>query len=130
MKKITLIFSLLIALTAITSCKKKNSATTADINFTEITEGDTIAFGDTVHLEGKVVGDGELHGYKLQLIDIISAEMLLSKNSETHALSYVFDEHWVNNVTTISNLKAVVVVEINHDGDLVSKQVNFVCLPQ
>jgi hypothetical protein len=130
MNKITLIFSLLITLTAITSCEKKNSATTVDINFTEITEGDTIAFGDTVHLEGTVVGDGELHGYQLQLVDIISAEMLLSKNSETHALSYVFDEHWVNNVTTISNLKAVVVVEINHDGDLISKEVNFVCLPQ
>ena len=130
MKKITLIFSLLIALTAITSCKKKNSATTADINFTEITEGDTIAFGDTVHLEGKVVGDGELHGYQLQLVDILPAEILLSLNSETHKESYVFDEHWVNNVTLISNMKAVIVVELNHDGDLISKEVNFVCLPQ
>ncbi|NBR15874.1 MAG: hypothetical protein EBU01_15040 [Crocinitomicaceae bacterium] len=130
MKNITLIISLLVTLTAITSCKKKNSATTAAINFTEIAEGDTIAFGDTVHIEGTIEGNGELHGYQLQLIDIISAETLLTKNSETHGLSYVFDEHWVNNVTTISNLKAVVVVEINHDGDLVTKEVNFVCLPQ
>jgi hypothetical protein len=64
MKNITLFISLLITLTAITSCKKENSATTADINFTEITEGDTIAFGDTIHIEGTIVGDGELHGYQ------------------------------------------------------------------
>lgn len=130
MNKITLIISLLITLTAITSCKKKNSATTAEINFNEITEGDTIAFGDTIHLEGTIVGNGELHGYQLQLVDILPAEMLLSLNTETHKESYAFDEHWVNNVTTISNLKAVVIVEINHNGDLVSKEVNFVCLPQ
>ncbi len=130
MNKITLIISLLIALTAITSCNKNNSATTAEINFTEITEGDTIAFGDTIHIEGTIVGNGELHGYQLQLVDILPAEMLLSLNTETHKESYAFDEHWVNNVTLISNMKAVIVVELNHDGDLVSKEVNFVCLPQ
>lgn len=130
MKNLIFIIGLLITLTTISSCSKIKGATSAEINFTEIAEGDTIAFGDTVHIEGTIIGNGELHGYQLQLVDILPAEMLLSLNSESHKESYVFDEHWVNNVTLISNMKAVIVVELNHDGDLISKEVNFVCLPQ
>jgi len=129
MKNITLIISLLITLIVITSCKKEKSATTADINFTEIAEGDTIAFGDTVHIEGTIIGNGELHGYQLQLIDIISAETLLSKNSETHALSYVFDEHWVNNFTDTATIKVLLEVELDHDGNKSLKEISVVCLP-
>ena len=111
------------------SCHKHNEATNADITLIEPMEGDTLLFGEELHAEGTIVGDGELHGYSLNMINQTTGETLLSKATSDHAETYSFHEHWVNSVTDTSNVKIIVEVELNHDGDKTSKEINVVCLP-
>ncbi|HBW85370.1 MAG TPA: hypothetical protein DEF82_01065 [Crocinitomicaceae bacterium] len=112
------------------SCHKHNEATNADITLIEPMEGDTLLFGEELHAEGTIVGDGELHGYSLNMINQTTGETLLTKATSDHAETYSFHEHWVNSVTDTSNVKIIVEVELNHDGDMTSKEINVVCLPQ
>jgi hypothetical protein len=112
------------------SCHKHNNATTATINFLEPTAGDTLQFGEELHAEGTIKGDGELHGYSLNIINQTTSATLLSKSASDHAETYSFHEHWINNVTDTTNVKILVEVEINHDGVKTSKEINVVCLPQ
>jgi hypothetical protein len=114
MKK--LLFSLSISCALIYSCDKPAEATTATINFIEP------AVGDTIHL-------GELHGYTLKIENTITSEIVKTGSTSNHAKSYVFHEHWVNNVSEPSLMKVTLEVELNHDGKKTSKELNVVCLP-
>jgi hypothetical protein len=129
MKKLILITSLFGVIVTLNSCHK-NEASKADITIYEHTANDTVAFNDSVHFEGAILGDGELHGYTLSYTNSTTGASLFSVTAETHATSYAFHEHWLNNLTDTTVVNVKVEVEINHDGDLVSKEVNFVCLPQ
>jgi len=111
------------------SCHKHNEATNATINFLEPTAGDTLQFGEELHIEGTIKGDGELHGYTLNLLNSNTGQSLLSKSTHDHGESFSFHEHWLNSVTDTSNVKIIVEVELNHDGDKSSKEINVVCLP-
>ena len=129
MKKLILITSLFAVIVTLNSCHK-NEASKADITIYEPTANDTVAFNDSVHFEGSILGDGELHGYTLSYTNSTTGASLFSVTAETHATSYAFHEHWLNNLTDTTVVNVKVEVEINHDGDIVSKEVNFVCLPQ
>jgi hypothetical protein len=111
------------------SCHKHNNATNATINFIEPTAGDTLQFGEELHIEGTIQGDGELHGYSLSLINSTTGQTLLSNSTHDHAETFSFHEHWNNNVTDTSNVKIVVAVDLDHDGEKTSKEINVVCLP-
>jgi hypothetical protein len=128
MKNLKFVFISLTVL--LISCHKHNNATTATINFLEPTAGDTLQFGEELHAEGTIKGDGELHGYSLNIINQTTTATLLSKSASDHAETYSFHEHWINNVTDTTNVKILVEVEINHDGVKTSKEINVVCLPQ
>ena len=127
MKNLKFIFISLTVL--LISCHKHNEATTAEINLIEPNEGDTILFGEELHAEGTIKGDGELHGYSLNMINQTTSATLLSKSASDHAETYSFHEHWINNVTDTTNVKILVEVEINNDGGKTSKEINVVCLP-
>jgi len=128
MKNLKFVFISLTVL--LISCNKHNNATTATINFLEPTAGDTLQFGEELHAEGTIKGDGELHGYSLNIINQTTSATLLSKSASDHAETYSFHEHWINNMTDTTNVKILVEVEINHDGVKTSKEINVVCLPQ
>jgi hypothetical protein len=123
-------FSLFICLVAILlSCKKHHGATSANITFIEPTAGDTLQFGEELHIEGTIQGDGELHGYSLSLINSTTGQTLLSNSTHDHAETFSFHEHWSNNLTDTSNVKIIVVADLDHDGGKTSKEINVVCLP-
>jgi hypothetical protein len=131
MKNLKFVFiSLSILLILLMSCHKHNEATKADITLIEPMEGDTLLFGEELHAEGTIIGDGELHGYSLNIINQTSGLTLLSRSSSDHAETYSFHEHWVNSVTDTSNVKIILEVELNHDGVKTSKEINVVCFPQ
>jgi hypothetical protein len=124
--KFIIIFSSMVVLA---SCHKHNEATTASITFIEPTEGDTLQFGEELHVEGTIKGNGELHGYSINFMDSNSGQNLLSKSTHDHAETYSFHEHWMNNATDTINVKIVVDVDVNHDGGKASNEINVVCLP-
>ena len=131
MKNIPLIFLGLVLTFSIFSCHKhEDEATTANITLMEPGENDTIAFGSEIHVEGTVSGDGELHGYTIGIVNTADNSSVFSVNSSSHASSYAFHEHWMNNVTDTVNMRVTVDVMLTHDGQKTSKSVNVVCLPQ
>ena len=127
MKK--LLYSLILISLFAFSCKKPAEASVATINFIEPTVGDTIAFGEELHCEGTVLGNGELHGYTLTMVNLLNNQTVYSASSSAHAESYVFHEHWVNNVTDTATIKVLLEVELDHDGNKSTKELNVVCLP-
>lgn len=132
MKNINLKFGVILAIGLILfSCKKEEEIpVTATINFTEPAVNDTIVFGSEVHIEGTISGSAEMHGYTVTAVNNSNQAVLLSKSYTNHASSYNFHEHFVNNVTEITNVKVKVDVEKDHDGNHEIKEVNIVCLPQ
>ena len=124
-----LLFSLIAVGILVVACKKQAEASVATINFIEPTVGDTIAFGEELHCEGTVLGNGELHGYTLTMVNLLNNQTVYSASSSAHAESYVFHEHWVNNVTDTATIKVLLEVELDHDGNKSAKELNVVCLP-
>lgn len=129
MKKLFIPIVLFSGLLALNACKK-DVATKADITLEEPGIGDTVQFGDSVHMEWYATGDGELHGYTVTLMDTVVGTTYASFSSENHATSYVFHEHWANTVTDTLTLRMKVEVEIDHDGNKASKSSTVVCLPK
>lgn len=128
MKKITLTLSLIVVLFTLFSCDK-NKATSADIVIMTPNESQIFHYGDSVHIEGTIVGDGELHGYSLVYSNQETGDVLYNVSTENHAKSYVFHEHWFNNVTDTTLVKIKVEVTIDHDGSKTFKERTVTCLP-
>jgi hypothetical protein len=110
------------------SCKK-HEASTATISIIEPITNDTIAFGESLHYEGTVTGNGELHGYSVKLVNDQNGTILSEMASDNHAENYSFHEHWVNTLLDTTVVKLTVEVILDHEGNKVSKDVSVVCLP-
>ena len=110
---------------ALNSCKKEVTPT-ATLTITEPVAADTVPHGDSVHMEGTIVGSGELHGYTLQLTNLTSGQVVYSGSTDNHQNSYAFHEHWPNNVGATSNMRLTLTVNLDHDGNTTSKSVDFV----
>ncbi len=116
-------------LLSISSCHK-GDATTATIDIMEPIANDTIPFNESVHLEGTIVGDGKMYGYKLTYANAFTGEEYLSMVSEEKAKSYSFHEHWQNQVTDTTMLTLKVEATLDHKGFKMDKYINVLCLPQ
>jgi hypothetical protein len=128
MKKI--IFSaiaLSLVIISISSCKKEETPT-ATITFNEPLTNDSITNGDSLHAEGTITGTGELHGYTLIITNKTSGAVLYTSSASNHSDSYAFHEHWLNNVSSTSNIDVKVEVELDHDGNKTAKAVQVVAL--
>ena len=128
MKNLTTITVLSILLISLNSCHK-NDAKSAVITIEEPIIGDTIAFGDSLHLEGTIAGDGKMRGYSLTFTNVSTGGILNELQSDKRAGSYSFHEHWQNNVSDTALVHLMVEVTLDHDGNKAMKDVYVVCLP-
>lgn len=120
----------IILVVSISACKRDVApASDATITFIEPAVGDTIALGEELHAEGMVEGNGEMHGYQLIFTNQTNQTTVLNLSSDTHAETYSFHEHWVNNVSDTSIIDVKIIVELDHDGNTKEKAVQIVCLP-
>lgn len=139
MKKFSYTLTILsLAIITITACKKDKHTDddhqhgengTPVISVTTINEGDTIQPNFMVHISGTIVSTSEMHGYNVKLHNHATMTDVLNETVEGHESSYNFDEHWTNNVTDTSNMVLTISAVIDHDGNLGTKTINFVCLP-
>lgn len=131
MKTKYLILSVTIfTLLAFTSCNKEETPVTATITIEEPSINDTITLGEELHFEGTVSGTGEMHGYTITFTNNMNAATLKSASYDTHASSYNFHEHYVNDLTDTAIVTAKIDVTLDHDGNHEQKQINVLCLPQ
>lgn len=129
MKQIVIIS---IALTGllIGACKKeKTGAKSVQINFTEPSVGDTIPSWNQIHMEGTITGDGEMKGYIVSAMNVLTNAVLFTKKYDVKAKAYNFHEHWINSLhdTTVVTVKVEVIK--NDAGEVETATRNVVCLP-
>jgi hypothetical protein len=129
MKKIIYSTAAFIAILTLNACHK-GDATSASIEIMEPIANDTIPYNESVHLEGKIVGDGKMYGYKLTYANAFTGEEYLTMISEEKAKSYSFHEHLENQFTDTTMLTLKVEATINHNGFKTDKYINVLCLPQ
>jgi hypothetical protein len=134
MKKNILTIGFIIGLVVtLFSCKKdeeKEELVNATITIIEPTANDTVALNEEVHFEGTVAGTGEMHGYTVTFTNTSNSATLYTIAYDVHATSYNFHEHWINNVTDTTIVKATIDVTKDHDGNHEIKDITVVCLPQ
>ncbi|MEN9699058.1 MAG: hypothetical protein RLZZ301_256 [Bacteroidota bacterium] len=127
MKKISLS---IITLFVLISCHKNDPATTAIISFDEPILNDTVAFMDSVHAEGSIVGNGKMHGFRLLFTDQVSGVDYINESTSNIQKEYAFHEHWLNQVTDTTTIRVRVEVELDGKGAKSILDRNVVCLPQ
>lgn len=138
MKSYTLNSILFIALTlTISSCKKENehddhshdTTATTVITVSSLNENDTIQSGEEVHFNGSITSTVEMHGYQLVVKNITTGLDVFTTDEHSHALTYNIHDHWTNNVSDTSEMDLKITVVNDHDGNLTTKTIRFVCLP-
>ncbi|NUQ26518.1 MAG: hypothetical protein HUU34_21445 [Saprospiraceae bacterium] len=114
------------------SCKNDEDpiVTTANITITTPAEGAMIEQGAPVHVTGTITTEGELHGYEIYIRKKSDNSAVFTFDEHAHGKTLSFDEQWVNNVTTHTDMELEVIAILSHEGDVtVSKKLNFHCHP-
>lgn len=119
----------------LSSCRKEDDKKTIEeteaenvvtIQLNTNATSDTIAFGEELHITGTVLGTQEMHGYELVLKNMMTDSVLFKTSEHDHATSYTIHGHWMNNLQNTSGLHITLVVEKDHDGNTLTKEVNLV----
>jgi hypothetical protein len=118
------------ALMVLISCKKQEGSTSAKIEFFSPLANDTLTYGQELHLEGKITGEGVLNGYTLAIKNATNNVYLIPEYTvEAKEKAYVFHEHLHNEVSDTSTIEISVNVPLSN-GAIESKKINVVFLPQ
>lgn len=129
MKKTIFLSTAILIISFFSACNKNHEASSAEISIVEPMEFDTILQGDELHVQGSITANGTMHGYTLTVANAANDSVSLFLNTDSHADSYSFHEHWLNNVTDTTIMKVIIEATLNHEGTKTSKMVNVVCLP-
>jgi len=129
-KKWSVIF-VMVSLFAFVGCNKEKNNTPAEnivITFTEPTVGDTVASYNNLHCEGTITSDGDMKGYTIEYIDEATNDVLFETSYSTKTDAYNFHEHWLNNVSTTTQVTIRVIVKKDNDGNTETKEMTVTCL--
>jgi hypothetical protein len=118
------------AICLLLSCHKNDPATSATIEFEEPILNDTIAFMDSIHVEGTIIGNGKMNGFKIEYIDASTGTVLHNQNSTTTDKEYTFHDHWMNELIETTTIAVKITVDLDGNGNQTTAQRNVVCLPQ
>lgn len=115
--------------TTFTACTKEehHHGTEASITITAPTELQEFDHAATVHLTGTVTATEELHGYQLIVRRKSDNAEQYTKEAHAHGTHISFDETWVNNINSTQDMELEVIAILDHDGNTISKKVDFRC---
>lgn len=114
----------------LSSCNKEvEGATNVEIVFSEPSVNDTVLSYNQVHVEGTIVGDQNMEGYTVSLINAGNGNVLFTNTFDVQAESYNFHEHWTNNLIDTTLVKVRVEVTKDKNGNKATNEINVVCLP-
>jgi hypothetical protein len=129
--------TLLIALTFITitftACKDGDPATpeTPSVNFSiaEPVASTKFGKGDTVHINGMITWENELHGYELTVTNVTADSVVFTKHNHADGNTMHIHENWVNDVASHSDMSLTIDAFTDHDGAKETKVILFHCHP-
>ncbi|MBK6929636.1 MAG: hypothetical protein IPH12_01790 [Saprospirales bacterium] len=116
---------LLAGLASVNACKKDGSINSATIEILSPTAGQMFNAGEEAPIKATLTGKEQLHGWKVELRKKTDGTLLFTKEMHTHDLILVIDETWTNTLTEHTDLVLEVFAQIDHDGTLTSKTVEF-----
>jgi len=89
------------------------------------TEGQMFHGGENVPIKATLTGTETLHGWKVEIRNKLDGTVLFATDAHEHALTLSIDDVWTNNLTEHTDLVLEVFAQLDHDGTLLSKTVNF-----
>ncbi|NUO02935.1 MAG: hypothetical protein HUU01_20190 [Saprospiraceae bacterium] len=110
------------------ACDNDKENPLPEITIESPAEGTTFEFGDTVHIEVDITHTEELHEYLAELKKVSDGTVLFSTGEHSHSTEVHVHEHWVNNVTSHSDME-LVVTATDHTDKTSTKKVHFHCHP-
>lgn len=118
------------AILFVSSCSKDDSKPELAeiyITITSPTINEAFDQNATVNITGKIEYAGGLHGYQIIIRKTSDNSIQFEKDAHAHGVAIDFNESWVNNLAGHNDMELEVVAIIDHDGNTVSKKVNFHC---
>lgn len=129
MKNIMIAGIIAIATITLFACKKSDDAPpAAKLTIASPLSNQTFHFGDTVHIEGTASNVASLHGYDVSILNS-NNDTLFHEHEHTHAAQLDIDEIWINNQSVAQELKVIVVVPVNHEGEELKQEIMINVLP-
>lgn len=116
-----------------TSCNKEEpkpepeQPVTATITITSPSANQEFEHDETVNITGKIEHSEELHGYQIIIRKKSDNSVQFQKEEHAHGTTVDFNESWVNDLHEHNEMELEVIAVIDHDGNTVSKKVNFHC---
>lgn len=127
----TTIYTFLLISIFVVSCKKDEVAEIAfegGITVSNPTAGDTISGTQTV-VTGSITGNMELHGYHIVLYKTSDNSILAETEVDQHSSSLTLHDTLVYTVSQPTAVRLHVESAYNHEGDMTTKDVNYVIQP-
>lgn len=136
---------LMIVLISVASCKKQtydpledvqnvdhggySPYKTIEIELFSPTSQDTIDYGENIFIQGKVIGNFDLHGYSLRLYNVDNGdELVWVKNEHVHGEVLDFEGAWTNSLTEDTHIELEVFAVGNHESTLdMTKRIPIFC---
>lgn len=117
-----------------TACKDDEETTTPEVptvefTFTNPEGGKMYGRGDTVHIDGMISWENELHGYELTLTNTTMDSVVYTSHGHEDTKMIHIHKMWVNNVMHHSDMKLTIDALTDHDGTKETKAILFHCHP-
>jgi len=109
------------------ACQKKDTTpvdpSKVNIALMQPYDGQVYHKGDTVFVKSTVTYNTELHGYELSIADSATGTTYYSLDEHIHDDHFDISEYWVDTLSSPATLQFSMTVEIDHDGNEVTKNV-------
>jgi len=127
--KISAFFALII-LSAV-ACKKDEEEVPFEgsLTISAPAASDTIHGGTTFPITGTITGNTEMHGYQITVYNQNDQSVLYTSQEESHASEYSINQTVSHTLTAVTPLRLIVEVEVDHDGNTMTKEVLFYFKP-
>lgn len=126
---------LLLALLLVVSCKKEQPTdavvgeTQVEIVFLKPSVGESVASNEQIHMEARIDADALMGGWRVNLIDLESSEVLNSYEDLYNQTQYFAHHHWILEVDEVKNLQ-IEIFALNPSKEvLASKTIDFAVEP-
>ncbi len=93
----------------------------AVVEFEEPEEAEIVAYGDKVHMEGKIIGKEKLAGYTLT-IKSPTDSLIYSFSDSSEADTFNFHQHWENNLNRTYSVRVKAETTVKSSGKKISDE--------
>lgn len=126
---------LLLIILLVASCKKEQpkdavvGETQVEIVFLKPTSGESVSSNEQIHMEARIDADALMGGWRVNLIDVESSEVLNSYDDLYSQTQYFAHHHWILETDSAKNLQ-IEIFALNPSNEiLTSKTIDFVVEP-